>query len=153
MKPHARTITAALFAVATAATAAATMGTVASAAPTVPVAHSTKTIPAPTVVNVVETEFRIKLSQSTVPAGKVTFNTANDGKAPHELVVLRTPRDAAKLGHGIKIPEHGWVGELGNLHAGVDHTLTVKLAPGHYALICNLKGHYAAGMYANFTVR
>jgi uncharacterized cupredoxin-like copper-binding protein len=28
----------------------------------------------------------------------------------------------------------------------------VKLKAGHYALICNLPGHYAAGQHIDFTV-
>ncbi|MGV8964931.1 MAG: sulfocyanin-like copper-binding protein [Cellulomonas sp.] len=28
----------------------------------------------------------------------------------------------------------------------------MTLAPGHYELICNLPGHYAAGMYTELTV-
>ena len=31
--------------------------------------------------------------------------------------------------------------------------LKLKLAVGHYALICNLPGHYAAGQYADLTVK
>ena len=32
-------------------------------------------------------------------------------------------------------------------------TVTLPLKAGHYALICNLPGHYAAGQHADFTVR
>jgi uncharacterized cupredoxin-like copper-binding protein len=27
-----------------------------------------------------------------------------------------------------------------------------NMAPGHYVLVCNLAGHFANGMYADFTV-
>jgi uncharacterized cupredoxin-like copper-binding protein len=30
---------------------------------------------------------------------------------------------------------------------------TVTLAPGRYELVCNIPGHYAAGMYTQLTVR
>ncbi|MGE5227609.1 MAG: sulfocyanin-like copper-binding protein [Planctomycetaceae bacterium] len=30
--------------------------------------------------------------------------------------------------------------------------VTVKMAEGHYALVCNLSGHYAAGMHVDFWV-
>lgn len=106
-----------------------------------------------TTVKVKETDFRIALSRSVVPAGAVSFVTANEGKVAHELVILRTPKGAGALGKGARIAETGHVAETGDLKAGITHTLTVKLAPGHYALVCNLPGHYAAGMYANFTVR
>jgi uncharacterized cupredoxin-like copper-binding protein len=28
--------------------------------------------------------------------------------------------------------------------------LTIDLAAGHYAIVCNLPGHYAAGMHVDF---
>ncbi len=45
------------------------------------------------------------------------------------------------------------MGEVSDLGPGRDDTLTLNLKPGHYALICNLPGHDAAGMYTNFQVR
>jgi len=30
--------------------------------------------------------------------------------------------------------------------------LTLDLQPGHYAIVCNLPGHYAAGMHQDFWV-
>ena len=45
------------------------------------------------------------------------------------------------------------VGETGDLAAGASKTITLKLAAGHYALICNLPGHYQAGQHTDFTVR
>jgi len=30
--------------------------------------------------------------------------------------------------------------------------VTVTLRPGRYEIVCNLPGHYAAGMYAQITV-
>ncbi|MEA2312683.1 MAG: hypothetical protein QOE28_2651, partial [Solirubrobacteraceae bacterium] len=36
---------------------------------------------------------------------------------------------------------------------GAAKALTLNLKPGHYALICNLPGHYTAGMYADLTVK
>jgi uncharacterized cupredoxin-like copper-binding protein len=35
----------------------------------------------------------------------------------------------------------------------VSKTLALRLRPGHYALVCNLPGHYLAGQRADFTVR
>lgn len=40
----------------------------------------------------------------------------------------------------------------GDMEAGASKTLTLKLDKGRYALICNIPGHYAAGMFADFTV-
>jgi uncharacterized cupredoxin-like copper-binding protein len=30
--------------------------------------------------------------------------------------------------------------------------MTVTLSAGHYEVVCNLAGHYAAGMYAQLTI-
>jgi uncharacterized cupredoxin-like copper-binding protein len=36
---------------------------------------------------------------------------------------------------------------------GTAKKLTLNLKPGHYALICNLAGHYKAGQHADLSVR
>ena len=36
---------------------------------------------------------------------------------------------------------------------GTSSWVTLPLAPGRDELVCNLPGHYAAGMYAQITVR
>ena len=43
--------------------------------------------------------------------------------------------------------------ETGELEAGAARDVMLKLAPGHYALICALPGHSLGGMYANFGVK
>ncbi|GGD96537.1 hypothetical protein GCM10011390_14160 [Aureimonas endophytica] len=101
----------------------------------------------------------IKLDKSTVPAGEVTFKVANVAKnTPHEMVVVKL--DAK--GEELKVnPETNKVdesklkslGEVSDLKAGQSGTLTVKLQPGDYKLICNYKGHVMAGMVVPFTVK
>jgi hypothetical protein len=99
------------------------------------------------------TDFRIVPYQSTVAAGKVTFVATNGGKVPHEMVVVRTdsrPRDLLK---GAKASEAGSVGEIGEFKAGGTARVTLDLKPGHYLLLCNLPGHFKAGMFKNFIVK
>lgn len=43
--------------------------------------------------------------------------------------------------------------ETDELEAGAAGDVTLKLAPGHYALICNLPGHSLGGMHADFDVK
>ncbi len=38
-------------------------------------------------------------------------------------------------------------------HARQTKKLTLDLKPGHYAIICNLPGHYLGGMYTDLTVK
>jgi uncharacterized cupredoxin-like copper-binding protein len=83
----------------------------------------------------------------------VRFTVRNSGAAKHEFVVLRTDKPAAGLLKGAKADETGNVGEIPDLPPGVSKSLSLTLKPGHYALICNLPGHYKAGQHADLTVR
>jgi uncharacterized cupredoxin-like copper-binding protein len=97
-------------------------------------------------------EFAVKISPDHVSAGKVTFKVTNTGKLPHEFVILKTSKSAAKLGGGTRVSENGHVGEIGDMAPGATKSLTLDLAPGHYSVICNLPSHYKMGMRANLTV-
>ncbi|WP_245474327.1 sulfocyanin-like copper-binding protein [Mesorhizobium sp. M2A.F.Ca.ET.042.01.1.1] len=44
-------------------------------------------------------------------------------------------------------------GEVSELDPGASGTLTVDLKPGKYVLICNVPGHFATGMWTEFTVK
>ncbi|MEI6792314.1 MAG: sulfocyanin-like copper-binding protein [Actinomycetes bacterium] len=105
------------------------------------------------VVGVTMGEMFIHLTANTAAAGKVTFNTVNNGSVVHEMVVLRTDKPADSLGAGARVPETGSIGETGDVKVGEKKSVSFKMKPGHYALICNLPGHYAGGMHADFTVK
>jgi uncharacterized cupredoxin-like copper-binding protein len=98
-------------------------------------------------------EFTLTPRPATARAGTVTFRVRNAGAVRHEFVVLRTRRPAARLLKGSEASEAGNVGEIGDLRPGVTKSLRLRLAAGHYALICNLPGHYRAGQRADLTVR
>jgi len=98
-------------------------------------------------------EYSVAPSPAVGSAGKVTFNVRNAGAIPHEFVVLRTTKPAGSLLKGAEADEAGNVGEIGDLQPGQTKTLSLSLKSGHYALICNLPGHYKAGQHADFTVR
>jgi uncharacterized cupredoxin-like copper-binding protein len=98
-------------------------------------------------------EFSITPTASQVAAGKVTFNVKNDGTVTHEFVVLKTDKPAGSLLKGDRADETGNVGETGDLAAGASKSITLTLPAGHYALICNLPGHYKAGQHTDFTVK
>jgi len=107
----------------------------------------------PTTVNVSLTDFKIAPTESTVPAGKVTFVAKNAGDEEHEMVVVRTNKSAGSLLKGSEASEAGAVDEIPEFKAGATKSLTVNLKPGHYVLLCNVPGHYKAGMFKNFVVR
>jgi uncharacterized cupredoxin-like copper-binding protein len=98
-------------------------------------------------------EFNLLPARQGAPAGKVTFVVKNVGKVEHEFVVVSTKKPAGLLLKGNEADEAGAVGEIGELATGQTKKLTLKLKKGHYALLCNVSGHYVAGQFADFYVR
>ena len=109
-----------------------------------------------------ETHMAIDLSQPFAPQGKVSFLVTNAGAKKHEFVVLQTDTAAAAFqivsfeGEANRIDEDAKgvtnVGETGDMEPGAVMMMTLDLAPGHYAVVCNLVGHYAMGMHQDFFV-
>jgi uncharacterized cupredoxin-like copper-binding protein len=118
-------------------------------------------------------EWFVAPDAASVPTGSVTFNLSNDGTIPHELLVIALnpgetsdpavgdlPIGGAGSPHEGRVDEESleaegrFLGEVESegLPAGGSASLTLTLAPGTYALICNIEGHYAAGMWSDFTV-
>jgi uncharacterized cupredoxin-like copper-binding protein len=98
-------------------------------------------------------EFNVAPKPAQLANGPVTFNVSNGGTVKHEFVVIKTPKPASDLLKNGRADETGNVGEIGGLDPGQTKTLKLDLKAGHYALICNLPGHYAAGQYADLTVK
>ena len=110
------------------------------------------------------THMFIDLSQSFAPEGQVSFIITNDGTKDHELVALATDTMAADFpivpfdGEPNRFDEDAAgltnVGETGDpaMAPGTSLMLTIDMASGHYAIVCNLQGHYAMGMHEDFWV-
>lgn len=83
-------------------------------------------------VKVTLTEWKMRLSADTVPAGRVTFAITNRGSMNHAFHVKGTGLDK----------------ETREIPANQVGTLTVTLKPGTYELFCPLAGgtHMMAGM-------
>lgn len=118
---------------------------------------------ATSVTDVTLKEWAIASVPASVPAGRVTFQVANDGPDDrHELVVVRTdlPLDALPTKPGGSVDEAGdgveVAGEVEGIDPGGSGTVTLDLAPGKYVLICNLiediRFHYELGMRSPFEV-
>lgn len=102
-------------------------------------------------------EFFFKPGTLTVHAGKVTITAPNIGHVEHELVLLQTNTDPSKLkteadGEANEDAYSG-PGEIPDVEAGSTKSVTLTLKPGTYAMICNVPGHYKAGMYGRITVQ
>ncbi|KRB18295.1 MULTISPECIES: sulfocyanin-like copper-binding protein [Mesorhizobium] len=100
----------------------------------------------------------IKASPGAVKAGKVTFNVKNDSKdTVHEMIVMyladpRKPLPYVEAENRVDEDKAGDKGEVSELDPGKSGTLTVELKAGKYLLICNVPGHFGAGMWTEFTV-
>lgn len=124
-------------------------------------------------VAVTVSDFAIKPARTSVPAGSIAFGVTNAGPSPHEMLViaLKAGETSNPASHNLPIGTAGKyqgrvdevsldtqgraVGEIGSdvlAAAGASGNVTFTLAPGKYALICNIPAHYAAGMWADITV-
>lgn len=103
-------------------------------------------------------EWAVEVSSSSANAGTVTFTVTNEGTIGHEFLVVKTdipdgeiPLDGDHFSEdagGIEV-----IDEIGEYAKETTETLTVDLTAGKYQLVCNLPGHYEAGMHTAFTVK
>jgi uncharacterized cupredoxin-like copper-binding protein len=105
-----------------------------------------------------ESAMGVKLSTATVPAGDIDFQVRNSTKETvHEMLVFpyqegkAFPYDdkATKIDEG----KAGSLGEVAETEAGKSGELKLTLVPGKYALLCNIPGHFANGMWTILTVK
>jgi len=108
---------------------------------------------------------RVTASTSGVAGPAVSLRVSNVGVITHELVVLPLPAGqpvgVRQVGSDGKVDETGSTGEVSascasgagdGLRPGSTGWATVTLAAGRYELVCNLPGHYGAGMYTELDV-
>jgi len=114
---------------------------------------------AATGLSVGEHNFGFTLPQTTVPGGLIDLNVTNNGPSAHELLIFQTELapDKLPLGADGNVNESGdnvvKVFDSGNnIDPGTSKTFHVALVPGNYVFVCNLPGHYRAGMYTAVTV-
>ena len=100
----------------------------------------------------------IKLSSATAKPGIVSFQVTNDSKETiHEMVLARLTHPGQPLPFDKKddvVFENkiAYLGEVEETDPGKTGTLTKALTPGQYILMCNVAGHYEAGMWTVLTV-
>lgn len=107
----------------------------------------------------------LHVTPQRVPAGTVSVVAFNHGTVTHELVVLPLASGGAAgtraVGADNRVSENGSVGEASadcgagageGIAPGDASWVTLALKPARYELVCNLPGHYAAGMYAELDV-
>jgi uncharacterized cupredoxin-like copper-binding protein len=100
-------------------------------------------------------DFAIAPAATTAPPGTVEFDITNDGPSVHEFEVLATDvaPDALPVDSSVvQTQDSEIVDEVENIVPGTSTGLRVDLVPGSYVIICNVPGHYEAGMHSGFTV-
>lgn len=106
-------------------------------------------------VDVVLKEWATDAKAARVQAGDVYFLVDNQGKEPHELVVVQTDQAPDKLPveYG-RVPESKVkiIGEIEPFAGESKAGKAFKLTRGKYVLICNIAGHYELGMRTAFAV-
>jgi len=108
---------------------------------------------------------RITTDRRSVPAGQVSLVAANVDSMTHELVILPLAAGQAvgtrPVGAQNRVSETGSLGEASRscgagagegIAPGSTGWVTIQLRPGRYELVCNIAGHYRAGMYTELDV-
>jgi uncharacterized cupredoxin-like copper-binding protein len=91
-------------------------------------------------VHLAATEYKFTPSDTTVKAGKVTFNETNDGHTTHSLEI-----EDVTPGHDQEME--------GTVAPGQSGTLTANLKPGKYEFYCPISNHKMLGMEGEITVK
>lgn len=109
-----------------------------------------------TIVPITLTEWSLVTDSAVAPPGSVVFDVTNAGTMEHQLVIVRTSLAANALplsGGAVDIANLEVVGEVDTLARGDRDREAFLLQAGAHVLICNIAGHYEAGMRLGFTVR
>ena len=100
----------------------------------------------------------IKAEPATTKTGVISFHVTNSSTDTiHEMIVIALEDPSKPLPYiasESRVDEDhvGDKGEVSELDPGGSGTLSVFLKPGKYLLICNVAGHFAAGMWTEFVV-
>ena len=102
-------------------------------------------------------EWEVSVDASGAKAGEITFAITNEGSIPHEFLVVKTDVPLGEIPvEGDRFSEDDealvMVDEIPEYEPGTTQELTVSLEAGTYQLVCNIAGHYSAGMHTSFVV-
>jgi uncharacterized cupredoxin-like copper-binding protein/mono/diheme cytochrome c family protein len=107
-------------------------------------------------LRVVLDEFSVTPAQPSTATGSVTFDVQNDGAVAHELTVIKSdlaPDTLPVQANAVNEDAVDVIGTTPDIPSEGSEDLTVTLSAGRYVLVCQVPGHYGAGMRAGFTVQ
>ncbi len=100
----------------------------------------------------------LTLDKSSVSPGDTKFLVHNDAMSEeHEMVLVKLKSEderieVDKAKGRVDEDKLDSLGEVAELKPGAVGELSAKLTPGSYVLLCNIKGHFQAGMHAMLNV-
>jgi len=100
----------------------------------------------------------IRTSPDQIKAGKVRFEVVNySASIVHEMEVVAVDDINAALPYDydhakVVVEKSRNLGEVEDIAPGATKVLELDLPAGNYLLVCNIPGHYAAGMVTPFVV-
>jgi uncharacterized cupredoxin-like copper-binding protein len=110
-------------------------------------------------IAVAESDFKIQATPATIKGGLVDFTVSNAGPSAHEFLIFRADQapNALPTGSDGRVDESNAqitkVFDSGdNIAPNGSKVFHAALTPGNYVMVCNLPGHYMAGMHQAFTV-
>ncbi len=94
----------------------------------------------------------IRIDHDSIKAGAVKLDVTNWSRSvSHEVLVVAVDDPTSPLPYDynqakVKEDQLKILGDTSELQPNESKTLDLTLAPGTYLIICNVQGHYAAGM-------
>jgi len=108
-------------------------------------------------LRVTERDFQITPAAHRAAAGPIVFRVVNRGPDEHELIVVRDNGHLPLRSDGMTVNEESLEKQIiGALEPGAPggvRQMRLVLTPGRYLLLCNMYGHYMAGMHSDLVVR
>ncbi len=146
----------------TGATSASTSpGTTPGSTPTTNASPTTGAPAASGPTDVVLKEWSVEASKTSIKAGTVTFNIANNGQSKHEFVVIKgayetLPQSAVGAVLEDDLASGALIGRTDTINAGSSAVFSTDLTAGPYTLLCNIasgpNSHAGKGQRLNIAI-
>jgi len=104
-------------------------------------------------INVTMTDFQYSPRIFTVPAGQtITLHASNNGAVEHTFVIMKLGTAVIDKFSDVDQANVYWQTKLAPGQAAAE-TFTAPNEPGEYQVVCDIAGHFQAGMMASLVVK